>query len=394
MKMQIKKDLIEPAGLYIHVPFCLRKCPYCDFFSTTDLSLRHNFVRALLQEMKMTRNHGLHFDTLYIGGGTPSILSVRAVDQILETAHMAFGILDGAEITLEANPGTVDLRRLKRYRLSGINRINIGVQSFQEENLRFLGRIHSQQDARRAIRESGKSGIENIGLDVIYGIPGQSKKSWIDDLKQAVAFEPNHLSCYMLTFEPGTPLEKDRQMGRVSPADESHTAELFETTVAFLENAGYAQYEISNFARSFSNRSKINRSRHNQKYWSLIPYIGLGPSAHSFLEPVRWWNHRSVRKYIDELSEGRLPIDEKEQLKDSQRIIEAIYLGLRKTEGIDVNHFDTKFGVRFHDLFGKTVSDLTERGLMEADQYRCALSGKGMLLLDSIAAAFVCQDGF
>ena len=393
MKMQIKKDLIEPAGLYIHVPFCLRKCPYCDFYSTTGLSLRHNFVRALLLEMKMTRNHGLHFDTLYIGGGTPSLLSVRAVDQILETAHMAFGILDGAEITLEANPGTVDLRRLTGYRLSGINRINIGVQSFQEENLRFLGRIHSQQDARRAIRESGKSGIENIGLDLIYGIPGQSKKSWIDDLKQAVAFEPNHLSCYMLTFEPGTPLEKDRQMGRVSPADESHTAELFETTVAFLENAGYAQYEISNFARSFSNRSKINRSRHNQKYWSLIPYIGLGPSAHSFLEPVRWWNHRSVRKYIDELSEGRLPIDEKEQLKDSQRIIEAIYLGLRKTEGIDVKNFDTKFGVRFHDLFGTTVSDLTERGLMEADQYRCALSRKGMLLLDSIAAAFVCQDG-
>lgn len=394
MRMQIKKTLIEPAGLYIHVPFCLRKCPYCDFYSTTDLSLRHNFVRALLLEMKIARNHGLHFDTLYIGGGTPSILSVRAVDQILETAHMAFGIPAGAEITLEANPGTVDLRRLTGYRLSGINRINIGVQSFQEENLRFLGRIHSQQDARRAIRESGKSGIENIGLDLIYGIPGQSKKSWIDDLKQAVAFEPDHLSCYMLTFEPGTPLEKDRRMGRFPPADESHTVELFETTVAFLENAGYAQYEISNFARSFSNRSKINRSRHNQKYWSLIPYIGLGPSAHSFQEPVRWWNHRCVRRYIDELSEGRLPIDEKEELNDSQRIIEAIYLGLRKTEGIDVKYFNTNFSVRFHDLFGKTVSDLTERGLMEADQYRCALSKKGMLLLDSIAAAFVCQDGF
>ena len=176
MKMQMKKTLTEPAGLYIHVPFCRRKCPYCDFYSTTDLSLRHNFVRSLVREMGMSRNHKLHFDTIYIGGGTPSILSVRAVGQILETDHAAFDILAGAEITLEANPGTVDLQRLTGYRLSGINRINIGVQSFQEENLRFLGRIHSQQDARRAIRESGKSGIETIGLDLIYGIPGQSKR--------------------------------------------------------------------------------------------------------------------------------------------------------------------------------------------------------------------------
>jgi oxygen-independent coproporphyrinogen-3 oxidase len=382
------------AGLYIHIPFCVKKCPYCDFYSITDGSLHSAFMDALISEMRMTRDPNLTFDTLYMGGGTPSVLDAKTIGKIIETARQSYEILPHAEITLEVNPGTVSLKQLEEYRCFGVNRINIGVQSFDPVNLQFLGRIHSGDDAHAAVTWAQKAGFENLGLDLIYGIPNQTKKSWLKDLKLAIEFEPRHLSCYVLSFEPGTPLYRDLQENRMKPLAESQVCELFETTVEFLSDHGYVQYEISNFARQSMTRSGLtdadrNRSRHNIKYWNFTPYIGLGPSAHSFLEPKRYWNCADVGKYIEDLGAGRLPHAGEERLSMEQLMIEAIYLGLRQTKGILIDVFDKKFGLTFKTMFRDTIELLESKGLIELSQNRCALTSGGMLYLDSIAAMFI-----
>jgi oxygen-independent coproporphyrinogen-3 oxidase len=381
------------AGLYVHIPFCIKKCPYCDFYSITDRSLCPAFVDALISEMHMTRNQNLTFDTLYMGGGTPSVLDAKTIGKIIETARQSYEILPHAEITLEVNPGTVGLTQFEEYRCSGVNRINIGVQSFDPVNLQFLGRIHSGDDAHAAVTWARKAGFENLGLDLIYGIPNQTKKSWLRDLRLAIESEPRHLSCYMLSFEPGTLLYRDLQEDRLKPLAEPQVCEMFETTLEFLSDKGYVQYEISNFARASMNSSGLksaecNRSRHNMKYWNFAPYIGLGPSAHSFLEPKRYWNCADVEKYIQDLNAETLPRAGEERLSMEQLMIEAIYLGLRQTTGILIDVFDKKFGVNFKAMFEEIITNLEARGLIELSQNRCALTCRGMLYLDSIAAMF------
>ena len=382
------------AGLYIHIPFCVKKCPYCDFYSITDGSLHPAFVDALISEMRITRDPTLTFDTLYMGGGTPSVLDAKTIGKIIETARQSNEILPHAEITLEVNPGTVSLKQFEEYRCSGVNRINIGVQSFDPVNLQFLGRIHSGGDAHAAVTWAQKAGFENLGLDLIYGIPNQTKKSWLRDLKLAIESEPRHLSCYMLSFEPGTPLYSDLQEDRLKPLAEPQVCELFESTLEFLSDHGYVQYEISNFARESLNSSGLkssqpNRSRHNMKYWNFAPYIGFGPSAHSFLEPERYWNCADVKKYIRDLDAGIRPRAGKERLSMEQLMIEAIYLGLRQTKGILIDVFDKKFGVTFKSMFKSTIDVLGAKGLIALTQNRCALTSSGMLYLDSIAAMFL-----
>ncbi len=381
------------AGLYIHIPFCLKKCPYCDFYSITDLSLQPPFLDALTAEIHRTRAVDGVFDTLYIGGGTPSVLNIQTIDKVIETAHQCFDILSNAEITLEVNPGTVNLEQLTGYRRAGVKRVNIGIQSFNSANLGFLGRIHSGKDAETAVKWAQKAGYENIGLDLIYGIPEQTRASWLMDLQLAVEFLPQHLSCYMLSFEPGTPMYKDLQNRVFNPLPEHQVCEMFEATHSFLSAHDYVQYETSNFAHEVVCDSGIksfqsNRSRHNMKYWNFAPYIGLGPSAHSFIEPQRYWNHPNVKKYIQELSAGRLPRAQTETLTREQLMIEALYLGLRQTKGIVVDAFDKKFDVNFKAMYAEVITDLEEKGLMEFSQNRCALTSRGMLYLDSIAAMF------
>ncbi|MEA3307761.1 MAG: radical SAM family heme chaperone HemW, partial [Elusimicrobiota bacterium] len=207
----------ELAGIYFHIPFCVKKCPYCDFYSTTDLSLKEAFLKALIHEMRMYQGFSFLFDTIYIGGGTPSVLTAEDIGKIIEAARQFFKISADVEITVEVNPGAVDQERFAGYKSAGVNRINIGAQSFQETNLAFLGRIHSGKDINSAVKLARKAGFDNMGLDFIYGIPGQTKKSWLLDLQKAVDLKPEHLSCYMLTYEPGTPMYKDRQEARFFP---------------------------------------------------------------------------------------------------------------------------------------------------------------------------------
>jgi oxygen-independent coproporphyrinogen-3 oxidase len=379
------------AGLYIHIPFCERKCPYCDFYSATDLALKPRFLIALIAEMERISAEGLCFDTLYIGGGTPSVYGYNDIGQIITAISRNFDLRPDAEITMEVNPGTVSIEQLRGYRAAGINRINIGVQSFYQKNLDFLGRIHSANEARSAVTGARQAGFKNIGLDLIYGLPDQSKSDWLEDLKQAIEYDPVHLSCYMLTYEKGTPLHSGLKDGRVQPLAEDNVSALFEATIDFLEDHKYFHYEISNFAR-IGDDGKPHVSRHNLKYWTFAPYIGLGPSAHSFVEPQRFWNVSDVRSYIAAIESGRLTVAEKEVLTEEQQMIESIYLGLRMTVGIDLVGFKAKFGIDFIKAFEEIITDLAERNYIEVNNSRCALTRQGRVYLDSIASMFVTRD--
>ncbi|MBA3036308.1 MAG: radical SAM family heme chaperone HemW [Desulfobacterium sp.] len=377
----------NPAGIYIHIPFCVNKCPYCDFYSITDHSLKKEFVKALLLEMSLYKSVPPVSDTIYIGGGTPSVLKSKDIGQIIETVFNLFKITPDPEITIEVNPKTISPGSLKGFKQTGINRINIGVQSFSDDNLKFLGRIHSSIEAKEAISWAKNAGFENLGIDLIYGIPGQTEKSWLLDLKTAMQFEPDHISCYTLTYEPKTPIYNHMKSGFFSPMPDYLAGSLFELTSDFLENCGYIHYEISNFSRSID-----KKSRHNTKYWSDVPYIGFGPSAHSFDGRQRSWNVRSVKDYIKNIESGLLATEEKEVLSKEQHIIEAILLGLRKKEGINISNFNMKFEINFKEVFKETISDLREKKLIILINEQCRLTKKGTLLLDSICAMFALNE--
>jgi oxygen-independent coproporphyrinogen-3 oxidase len=375
---------ILSGGIYIHVPFCIQKCLYCDFYSITDLSVADAFLYAVRTEIRLRNNTDKLFDTIYIGGGTPSALKPPKIKTILNDVFSSFVIARNAEVTMEINPGTVDLADLKAYREMGVNRLSIGVQSFSESNLRFLGRIHTAGDARKTIMAARSSGFSNISLDFISGLPGQTEKSWINDLEQALVFAPEHLSCYMLTYEPGTPLDQKRKKNLFTPLDEPKAGGLFSITRQFLSRNGYQQYEISNYARS-----ETFYSSHNRKYWRFHPYLGFGPAAHSYSDNIRSWNHRSVETYIENLSREKLPVDNTEILNREQQIMEFIYLGLRQTDGISMDDFYQRFGRRFETVFSDTIAFLKNRQWLRIQKGQCFLTTSGMLLLDSIADMFL-----
>lgn len=376
------------AGMYIHIPFCVQKCPYCDFYSITDMSLIPQFLNALLLEMERDRHTHLMFDTIYIGGGTPSILDGQDIDLILKTVHRLFKINPHPEITVEVNPGTVDLDKLNQYKLAGVNRLNIGVQSFNNKDLQFLGRIHSDHQADLVIHLAREAGFENIGFDLIYGLPYQIRDSWLKQLQAAIDFKPEHLSCYMLTYEKDTVMWKKMINKSFRPLPDKQGGELFKTTIEFLSNNGYTQYEISNFAKSSSNILRENMSRHNQKYWRSAPYLGFGPSAHSFIRPKRFWNVGSVKRYIDLLNNDTPAVEKEEMLTTEQMMTESIYLGLRKTKGIDIDTYERNFNISFTHQFQEVLNGLKIEMLIQVDEHRCKLTRKGMLFLDSIVLMF------
>ncbi len=372
----------ENYGCYIHIPFCLRKCPYCDFYSISDLSLYPGFVRALLTEIEL-RQADCCIDTIYFGGGTPSLADPGDLEKILFSIHENFNVAESCDITLEVNPGALPREFLRSVRSLGVNRLNIGVQSFNDDKLRFLNRIHSAGDAEQAILTARASGFDNIGIDIIYGVPGEEKALVAADLNTGLRFFPEHLSCYMLTFEPGTPFYRRMTQGRIHPLDEASSAVLFKFTSRHLEKKGYLHYEISNFAH---NRNL--RSRHNRKYWHMAPYIGLGPSAHSFDKGVRSWNFRDVIQYTAALEKGRLPVMERESISREQKLVEMIMLGLRTSNGVDIKKFEALSGQKFSCVFDSLLKPLMTRGLGGIKNDRFSLTLEGMLLLDSIVSQF------
>lgn len=322
-------------ALYIHIPFCEHKCVYCDFYSVTQKELLNGFNQALLQEIDQYSHNpphgGFSISTLYLGGGTPSLMTPAHLQQILDAVAKNFSLCSDAEITLEANPGAMEIRHLADFYRLGINRLSLGVQSFHDQELHQLSRIHTAADATQAIRAARQARFDNLSLDLIFAIPGQTLASWQSTLTQAIAFQPEHLSCYSLTIEAATPLGHAVQEGHVQPCDEELERELFILGQEKLQQAVYEHYEISNYCRpSF-------RSKHNQSYWQETPYLGLGPSAHSFDGHRRWWNIRDINRYLDALAQNQSVVAEAETLTPAQQMAESILLGLRRVEGVDLS---------------------------------------------------------
>ncbi|MGA2318737.1 MAG: radical SAM family heme chaperone HemW [Thermodesulfobacteriota bacterium] len=367
-------------GLYIHIPFCISKCLYCDFYSLTSISAIPDFLDTLFKEMEMYHNRFNPFDTVYIGGGTPSLLSPQQLESILKRVRKNFDLISDPEITIETNPADLDQSFLESIREIGINRINIGVQSFDEKILNFLGRRHSVKQAISAVEASRKAGFHNIGLDLIYGVPEQDINSWLDTLKQAVAFSPEHISCYQLTLEAKTHLGMRCQAGEFSLPGEELQYEFFMKTSEFLEETGYIHYEVSNFTRGTE-----YTSRHNQKYWDHSPYLGLGPTAHSFQPNRRWWNHPSLDQYLAAINAGNLPIEETEILTMEQLRLEALYLGLRTKKGVCLQDFKNQYD---YDLFTekkKTLAKLKEEGFISIEDGYLYPTQTGLAIADRLA---------
>ncbi len=380
------------AGLYLHVPFCVRKCAYCDFYSIADLGLKPAFLSALRAEIAATAAGDLVCDTIHIGGGTPSILEPEEVEAILAQLMSRFRFHAPVEITLESNPGTVDRERLKGFRAAGVNRLTVGVQSFDPANLGLLGRIHTATEADQAVSDARAAGFDEVGLDLIYGLPGQAPSAWAADLERALAHAPEHLSCYMLTFEPGTPLGRLRAAGRLRPADDEAVAGLFTQTSEFLTSRGYRHYEIANFARCDSpDRPEAHVSRHNSKYWARAPYLGFGPAAHSFLPPRRRWNHDNLGRYVEALRAGGAPIEGEEVLTVGQEMAESVMLGLRTAAGIDLADFARRFGEHAARACADAAAPLAAQGLLTCTPSRCAPTLPGMLYHNTIVGEMVEQ---
>ena len=374
----------QPSGIYIHIPFCRAKCSYCDFYSTTTFDRIDAFNQALLNELQIRRQQVPLADTIYFGGGTPSVLTPSQISRLIDAVGNCFPVASDAEVTLEVNPGTVNPRRLADYRTAGVNRLNIGLQSVDNRKLSFLGRIHTAEEGRNAYRDAREAGFDNIGLDLIYAVPGQTLRQWRAEMAAVVQFEPDHLSCYTLTLAPGTPMQQQVQAGRVRLPDEKTVGDLFAATAPFLNANGYRQYEISNFARFGAGQAIDFRSRHNRKYWNFCDYLGFGPGAHSYREHARWWNCRDLDEYIDALARGRSPEAGREELTREQQVMEAVYLGLRQTGGIDGQAFRSRFGSGLFEAFGNRIAPLMQERLLEKKADRLRLTAKGMLLLESV----------
>lgn len=378
------ESVFQASGIYVHVPFCLKKCAYCDFYSISDLDAMPIYLQALVKEIGQAGLARQPVDTVYFGGGTPSLLTPNQVRQVMAAVHRRFAVAEHAEITLEVNPGTVSGASLTGYRQAGVNRLNIGVQSFSDAALAFLSRIHSADQAIRCVEAARCAGFDNIGLDLIYGLPKQTQKQWVTDLAAAVALRPAHLSCYMLTYEPGARLAVDLKNHCFQALSDKAVGDLYDVTVAYLSDNGLPQYEVSNFSTDTA-----TRSRHNRKYWVHAPYLGLGPAAHSFTENRRWWNIRSVDGYLGRSAAGQSPVAGSETLDRQQLMMEALYLGLRCVDGIAVAAFEERFGVDFKALFGPVFTEYGERGCLEIDNRRCRLTQRGMRFSDGIAARFI-----
>jgi len=371
---------MKKPGLYLHIPFCRTKCPYCGFFSVPSARIIPRWLNALEKEIIHYSDRFHTFDSLYLGGGTPTVLPMDAIERIMGLLRSHLSISNDLETTIEANPQDLCQENTSALKELGFNRVNVGVQSFDDSVLRFLGREHSADEAEAAIENLRSAGIGNIGIDLIYGIPYQPLDAWKKTAKHAIALRPEHVSCYHLTFEKGTLFEKKRQKGEIDPIDEEMERVFFLETSRLLEENGYLHYEISNFARE--NRY---RSWHNMKYWNHVPYLGLGPSAHSFQGSRRWWNFRSVRKYCEVLEQGRAPVEGHEDLTDEQLTLEMIALGLRTITGVELG------AVSHAPEQKEALSMLEDGGFLMIKNGMAIPTKKGFLVADRLPLYFMPQ---
>jgi oxygen-independent coproporphyrinogen-3 oxidase len=376
---------MESAGLYIHVPFCTSVCPYCDFAVTiAGVDRRNAYLDALELEIEHYGDVGLRFDTVYLGGGTPSSLTPPEIGRILGSVDRLLDFDEEAVRHLEANPEDVTAKTASEWRSLGFDFVSVGTQSFDDDALVFLGRRHDALQARRAIGLLIDAGFSTVSSDLIFGLPGQTATGWRRQLETALATGAQHLSCYQLTTHGGTIFGNRRRRGELDEPAESKQAELYLLTHEVLADAGWVGYEVSNFARTAD-----HRSIHNRKYWSHEPYLGIGPSAHSFDGRRRWWNRRKVRLWSADLERGRSPVDGDEVLTDTQLFSEAVMLGLRTADGIDLGVLGSRFGNEVVSVDETAVERLVETGHLRREGLRLAPTARGMAIADHLARSLL-----
>jgi len=370
------------AGVYLHIPFCKSRCSYCDFATDVYRSSEavDRYVSAICVDIRNFSDSGMEIDTIYFGGGTPSLLMPEQVEKILGSVASKFSVSSDPEITMEMNPATVSDASLAAYRGLGINRASFGVQTFDDRALKLLARGHDAKDARETFATLRTAGFDNVSFDLIAGLPGQSLADWEKNLDQAIALSPEHLSLYLLEIHEGTPLAEQVRGGRRPKPDDELAAEMYEMMIDRLIKAGYAQYEISNFARSGY------ESRHNSKYWRLEPVFGFGVSAHSFDGVQRYANERDTAKYVDLIEMKGSAEVMREEINTAS---EFVFLGLRMESGVDLIDYNSRFSTDLVSTYSTDIDRLAEAGLIEIDEGSLRLSQRGKLFSNEVFAVFV-----
>lgn len=372
-------------SLYVHVPYCRTICGYCDFYSQVlDNRQTGPLVDTLLAELEQrTRASHFEWETIFVGGGTPTTLPPALLKRLLNGLHNSSQHVVTKEFTVEANPATVSDEMADTLVACGVNRISIGAQSFDPSELRVLDRIHRVGDVGRTVVNARRAGIQSLNLDLIFAVPGQTLDAWLRNLETALQLRPDHLSCYGLTYERGTPLYERLASGGVRRADAELEADMYEATIETLSAAGFEHYEISNFARPGA------RCAHNLVYWRNLPALGIGPSAAGLIDDVRYKNVPDTAEYMRAMSAGRSPVIERERLDRNRRARETMMLGLRLIDGIERAEFAARFGGDPVEMFAEAVSRHAGDGLMEVTEQRLRLTRRGLLVADSIMADFL-----
>lgn len=370
------------AGLYLHIPYCLRVCPYCDFAVTTGSpQKRSRYVRVVEREVVLWQgDEHFSFDTVYLGGGTPSTIEAEDLGRLLETVRGRLAVERGSPVCLEVNPEDVNRDLLGDWRDLGVTTISLGVQSFSRAELKLLGRRHDAEQVQRCVIWCREAGFETVSMDLIYGLPGQDLSDWRRSLEQLTRLAPDHVSCYQLTFHEETPFGRGLEKGVLKMHPERLQSAFFDLTHRFLGDAGYEGYEVSNFSRG-----RRHRSLHNQKYWSHVPYLGLGVSAHSFRGNERWWNDRSVAGYERMVCAGEKPVAGRESLSPSQLALEAVLLRLRTREGLRLEEFRERYGFDLLARNCRRIEHYIGAGLLELESGRLFPTLRGMAVADSLA---------
>lgn len=380
----MKNNRRIPLELYVHIPFCVRKCQYCDFLSgPSDEETKDRYIEALLKEIRAAEHtEDYEIVSVFIGGGTPSALKAEAIASIMRTLQEQFFFCEDAEVTIEANPGTVDLEKLTIYRNVGINRLSLGLQSTDAEELKLLGRIHSYEEFLKSYEWAREAGFSNINIDLMFAIPGQTGEAWRQHLYQVAELNPEHISAYSLIIEEGTPFAEQN----LDLPDEDTEYQMYEDTAEILERYGYRQYEISNYAK------QGYMCRHNAGYWQRREYLGFGLGASSLYRGMRFSNTRRMQEY---LKESRNPDQIRKDvtvLSRNERIEEFMFLGFRMTEGISEKKFEENFDVRLMDVYGDILQKYEETGFMEHIETKWRLTRKGIHVSNHILADFLLDE--
>jgi oxygen-independent coproporphyrinogen-3 oxidase len=379
------------VGLYIHIPFCSAICNYCNFNrGLFDADLKARYVRSVVAEIRTIRRRlpggaerVVAADSIYFGGGTPSLLEVEEVGQIIDACRGGFEVTGDAEVTLEANPETVTVDRLAGFRAVGVNRLSFGVQSFRDEELRRLSRLHSAQRARDAVADARRAGFDNVSFDLMMWLPGQQVADWLASVDAAMTLAPDHLSLYLLEVYPNAPLRDEMARARWSQAPDEDAAAMYLAAMERLEAAGLAQYEISNVARAG------RRARHNLKYWTDGEWLGVGCGAHSTWCGTRWKNISSTEEYVARISSGQSPAIDGRTLPLDERLGDALFTGLRLVEGVDLDAIHARYGIDAWTRYGDDLQRFVDAGLLVHDLGRLRLTRRGMLLAHEVMTVFV-----